>query len=207
VLPGLLIPLLGGGLSFGNLGRVKNVMKNIVLQAQNFSPEIGQKLEELNLISFIHHPETSLRETLQEPFYQGENFQADKHGFHSVTITYTEIFPAYHPYGENEIVMMWDPVQQHRPLYFVFALHKKDEYLDRLCAGKISEEDYVAIRVPYNDPQYSSFIVWNETVHCELTDNGNPGWPYPSFFVLEPDPLTVHSTEEKKAGIHLKLEP
>lgn len=181
-------------------------MKDIVLQAQNFSPEIGQKLEELGVISFIRHPETSLRETLQDPFYKGENFRADKHGFHSVTITYTGIFPAYHPDGENEIVMMWDPVPQHRPLYFVFALHKKDEYLDRLRVGKISTEDYVAIRVPYNDPQYSSFIVWNETVHCELTDNSHPEWPYPSFLVLEPDPLTVHSTEEKKAGINLKLE-
>jgi len=180
-------------------------MKEICIQAQDFTPEIAQKLEDLNLISFIHHPETLLRETLQDPFYKGENFQADKHGFHSVTITYTEIFPAYHPYGENEIVMMWDPVIQFRPLYFVFALFKKDEYLDRLQVGKISTEDYVAIRAPYNDPTYSSFMVWNETVHCELTDNSNPDLPYPSFFVLEPDPLTVHSTEEEKAGIRLKL--
>jgi len=180
-------------------------MKEILIQAQDFTPEIAQKLEDLNLISFIHHPETSLRETLQDPFYKGENFRADKHGFHSVTITYTDIFPAYHPKGENEIVMMWDPAEEFRPLYFVFALHKKNEYLNRLESGKISAEDYVAIRVPYNDPEYSSFIVWNETVHCELTNSRNPDLTYPSFFVLEPDPLTVHSTEEEKAGIRLKL--
>jgi len=182
-------------------------MKEILIQAQNFSPEIGQKLEHLKLISFIRHPETVLRETLTSDFYKGENFRADKHGFHSVTITYTEIFPAYHPHGEHEIVMVWDSVKNFHPLYFVFALHKKDEYLNRLKSGKLSAEDYLAIRVPYNDPAYSSFIVWNETVHCECTDTSSHYLPYPSFFVLEPDPLTVNQTEEQKAGIHLKLVP
>jgi hypothetical protein len=180
-------------------------MKDILLRAQNFTPELGRQLEARQLLSFIRHPEISLRETLQSDYYKGENFRVDKHGFHSVTITYTEIFPAYHPRGENEIVMMWDPVKRVRPLYFVFALHKKEEYLARLRSGKMTAEDYLAIRVPYNDPVYSSFIVWNETVHCELTDNSRPELPYPSFFVLEPDPLTVHYTEEKNAGIHLQL--
>jgi hypothetical protein len=181
-------------------------MKDIFIRTQDLNLGIAQKLERLNLIFFIRHPDISLRRTLKADYYKGENLRADKHGFHSVTITYTDIFSAYHPKGENEIVMMWDPVEKSRPLYFVFALHKKNEYLDRLKSGKISAEDYVAIRVPYNDPEYSSFIVWNETVHCELTDNKNSDLPYPSFFVLEPDPLTVHYTEEKKVGINLKLE-
>ncbi|MCX6089372.1 MAG: hypothetical protein NTX88_03160 [Candidatus Atribacteria bacterium] len=101
--------------------------------------------------------------------------------------------------------MMWDVLSQVRPLYFVFSLWKREEYLNKMKAGVVKEDDYVVIRAPYNDPQYSSFIVWNETVHCELTDRQDPTLPHPSFFVLEPDPLRITRTDEPTYGIRLVL--
>ena len=182
-------------------------MKDLLLKAHELTPEDARLLEEKGLISFIRHPQLSIRKGLASDYFKGDNFRADKHGFHSVTITYTEIFLSSHPKGQDEIVFMWDAQGEFHPLYFVFALHKRGEYLGRIKEGAITAEDYLALRVPYNDPQYSSFIVWHETVHCELTDRREQQAIYPSFFVLELMALKVQYTEEKKYGVHLILQP
>lgn len=180
-------------------------MKTLTLHPREMDEVTARLLEEKELIRFIRHPSPDLRMNLKEDFYKGEDFSATFHSFHSVTITYTDIYLASHPMGYNEIVMMWDPIAQARPLYFVFSLWKRNEYLEKLIAGEMSEDDYIALRVPYNHPRYSSFIVWNGTVHCELTDRHHQELPNPSFFVLEPDPLLIARTDEPAYGIQLTL--
>ena len=180
-------------------------MRNITLRPREMNEKTARLLEEKGLITFIRHPSLEFRQNLKENFYKGEDFNATFHSFHSVTITYTDIFLASHPSGYNEIVMMWDSLAKARPLYFVFSLWKKNDYLYKLYTGNVNEDDYIALRIPYNHPQYSSFIVWNETVHCELTDRYHQELPNPSFFVLEPNPLQITRTDEFAYGIHLTL--
>ena len=180
-------------------------MKNISLRPQNLDERTSRLLEERELVHFIRHPSEQFRKGLKVNFYKGENFIANFHSFHSVTITYTDIFLAYHPKGCNEIVMLWDSLTRTQPLYFVFSLWKNNEYLKRLSIQYLSEEDYIVLRFPFNDPQYSSFIIWSETVHCELTDQYHQDLANPSFFVLEPDPLQIIQTNELNYGVQLVL--
>jgi hypothetical protein len=180
-------------------------MKDLVLHPCDMNEEIAKLLEEKNLTSFIKHPDEKLRKELKNDFYKGEDFSATFHSFHSVTINYTDIYLASHPKGYNEVVMIWDSLKEIRPLYFVFSLYKRDEYMNKLTNREISADDYIVVKFPYNNPRYSSFIIWNETVHCELTDRYHQNLPNPSFFVLEPSPLLISRTDEAAYGTHLVL--
>jgi hypothetical protein len=182
-------------------------MKELQLPARRLTADIARELEELKLISFIHHPDRKQRAELKADFMKGENFPATTHGFHSVTITYTDIFLSAHPPGQDEIVFLWEHEEQVKPLYFVFAGRKREQYLRALEQGKLVSGDFFALRMPFNDPRWSSFIVWDGTVHCELTDTVSPGSIPPSFYVLEPLELKVQYTEEQKHGLRLKLAP
>ena len=175
------------------------------LDIHECTPALAGMLEERGLISFLRHPSAADRTSVRDDFMKGDNFRTHAHGFHSVTITYTDIFLSSHPAGEDEIVFLWDSEVDVRPLYFVFAWEKREQYIDKLVSGNGTASDYVAVRFPPNDPQYSSVIVWHGTVHCELTDSVSPGSLAPSFFVLEPESLTVNYTAEKDHGVWLFL--
>jgi hypothetical protein len=180
-------------------------VKEIALRVKELDAASAGRLESAGLITFVGHPENEIRRTLAADYYKGKDFPADRHGFHSVTITYRDILLSSHPKGQDEIVFMWDSAECFKPLFFVFALHKRDEYLKRLKSGAVTEDDYVALRVPYNDPGLSSFIVWHGTVHCECTDPADGETLYPSFFVLEPQKLVVDYTRERDLGVDLTL--
>ncbi len=176
-------------------------MRDIRIRARALTPAVAKLLEHKGLISFIRHPGLGVRRGLKRDWYKGADFPARIHGFHSVTVTYTDIFLSSHPEGQDEIVFAWDAERKARPLYFVFSLHKRKRYLALLAAGKISAADYVAFLTPMNDPRFSSFIVFHDTVHCELTDRRGSRLVYPSFFVLEPRKLSVNYTREERYGV------
>jgi len=179
-------------------------MRRIEIPVQEMNAKGAALLASRGLVHFLRHPGTKLRNRLHQDFYKEGDFPARFHSLHSVTITYTEIRLAYHPRGFDEIVMLWDPEPRVKPLYFVFSLLQAEEYLKKLDEGTVTSEDYLAFRAPMNHPQWGAFIVWNRTVHCELT-NSVGDFLFPSFYVLEPDPLEVVRTEEHRYGLQLSL--
>lgn len=179
-------------------------MKEIVLAPQKLTPSLAAEMEKSKLVSFIRHPDAAVRAALDKDFMKGPDFKAATHGFHSVTITYTDIFLASHPRGQDEIVFNWDGARGARPLYYIFAKLPRQQYMERLRSGSVGASDYIAVRAPMNDPLFSAFVVWHGTVHCECTA-GRKGLPSPSFFVLEPRGLIVKRTEEEKHGVKLVL--
>ena len=180
-------------------------MKTISLRPRALTPSVARLIEGRGLVTFISHPGLAVRRGLKKDWIKGEDFPARIHGFHSVTVTYTEIFLSSHPEGQDEIVFVWDAERSAQPLYFVFSLHKRVDYLSKLKAGTLTAKDYVVFRAPVNDPRLSAFIVHHGTVHCELTDRRGPRLVAPSFFVLEPRKLSVNYTEEAKHGVRLVL--
>jgi hypothetical protein len=180
-------------------------MRQIILKPRILTPSLAREMEKRKLVSFIHHPSESIRARLTKDYYKGADFRAASHVFHSVTITYTDIFLASHPDGQDEIVFNWDDARRTRPLYYAFALTKRDAYLSLLRSGKVEASDYLVIQAPMNDPRFSAFYVWHGTVHCECTSHGRSGQLFPSFFVLEPKKLVVKRTEEEKEGVKLVL--
>jgi hypothetical protein len=180
-------------------------MKEIVLTPRTVTPALAREMEENKLVSFLAHPPDAVRAALASDYMKGSDFPARTHGFHSVTITYGDVFLASHPKGQDEIVFNWDSSKRSKPLFYVFALGKRDRYLSKLKSGRLTASDYLAIRAPMNDPRFSIFAIWNGTVHCECTDPDDRAKPYPSFFVLEPRGLTVTRTEEMKNGVRLVM--
>lgn len=180
-------------------------MRDIRLRARALTPAIARAMEAGGLVSWVRHPGLDVRRGLRRDWIKGPDFPAATHGFHSVTVTYTDIFLASHPEGQDEIVFLWDAEPRARPLYFVFARHRLARYAKRLAAGNVSAREYLALRIPMNDPRWSAFRVHAGTVHCELTDRRGPRLVYPSFFVLEPVRLSVRRTDEARHGVRLVL--
>ena len=180
-------------------------MREIILTPRVLTPSLAREMEERKLVSFLRHPPDPLRARLVKDYHKGADFPAATHVFHSVTITYTDIFLAAHPDDQDEIVFNWDPARRTRPLYYAFALKKKDPYLSLLHSGRVRASDYLVIQAPMNDPRFSAFHIWNGTVHCECTSPLRRGLLAPSFFVLEPKKLIVNRTEEEQEGVKLVL--
>ncbi len=180
-------------------------MIEIALRPRTVTPALAREMEERKLVSFVAHPADAERAALTRDYMKGGDFPTRGHVFHSVTITYRDIFLASHPTGQDEIVFNWDPAKRSKPLYYVFALAKRDQYLARLKSGRLTASDYLAIRAPMNDPRFGTFAIWHGTVHCECTDPDDRAKPYPSFFVLEPRALKVTRTEEMKNGVRLVM--
>jgi hypothetical protein len=180
-------------------------MTELVLKPRALTPALAREMEEKKLVSFLSHPPDEVRSALAKDYLKGRDFPARTHVFHSVTITYRDIFLASHPASQDEIVFNWDPSKRSKPLFYVFALEKRDRYLSRLKSGRLTTSDYLAIRAPMNDPRFGVFAIWHGTVHCECTDPDDRASLYPSFFVLEPRALTVTRTEEMKSGVRLVL--
>jgi hypothetical protein len=180
-------------------------MRDIRLKPRNLTPAIAREMEERGLVSWVRHPGLEVRRGMTRDFTKGPDFPAAVHGFHSVTVTFTDIFLASHPKGQEEIVFLWDAEPRARPLYFVFARDRLDRYAKLLAAGMVAPSDYLALRIPLNDPRWSAFQVHAGTVHCELTDRHGPRLVYPSFFVLEPVRLSVRRTDEARYGVRLVL--
>jgi hypothetical protein len=177
----------------------------IVLKARTLTDAVAREMEKRKLVSFLAHPPDSVRAALNRDYLKGRDFPTRTHVFHSVTITYKDIFLASHPVGQDEIVFNWDPSKKSKPLFYIFALAKRDRYLAKLKAGRLTASDYLAVRAPVNDPRFGVFAIWHGTVHCECTDPDDRANPYPSFFVLEPRKLIVARTEEMKRGVRLVL--
>ncbi|MDR3210440.1 MAG: hypothetical protein LBU79_00800 [Planctomycetota bacterium] len=77
----------------------------------------------------------------------------------------------------------------YRPLYFFFATCLADEFAKRVAAGRLATEDLCCLRVRYNDPEASFFVVKKQVPHGECVLPG-PGEP-PSFYVSEATDLKI----------------
>jgi len=180
-------------------------LREIRLKPRRLTPALARLLESRGLVSFVRHPGLSTRRGMTRDWIKGPDFDASIHGFHSVTVSYTDIFLSSHPPGQDEIVFLWDAEKSARPLFFVFALDTRERYLKKLASGALLARDYCAFRAPMNDPSFIGFTVHAGAVHCELTDRRGPREIYPSFFVLEPRRLSVNYTRESGHGVALKL--
>ena len=154
-------------------------MNEIILKPRTVTAALAREMEEHKLVSFLAHPADGVRAALIKDYLKGADFPAQTHVFHSVTITYRDVFLASHPAGQDEIVFNWDAAKRSKPLFYVFALCKRQEYLSKLKSGRLDASDYLAIRAPMNDPRFGIFAIWHGTVHCECTDPDNPAETVP----------------------------
>jgi hypothetical protein len=94
----------------------------------------------------------------------------------------------FHPDNE-EFIILKSTRARFKPLYIIIGLSKSAVLEAKAKRGKLNSDDFVALRLKYNDPSMSVFTMLKGTVHCEATsaDKGIG----PVFFVTEPSKLKM----------------
>jgi hypothetical protein len=156
----------------------------IPLSPAAMTGEVMQALEDQGLIirlgPGLHATTAGEGRTVDRPLYE----PAEGYGPHkliAVTVNSHDLAEfGTHPDNE-EFLLIGEP--DCRPLYLVLALHRREE-LERIMRERaLSAADFLALRVRYNDPRSSFFVMLKHTPHSEATNPG-PGRP-PSFYVTE----------------------
>jgi hypothetical protein len=159
--------------------------RTIVLKPVEMTPEIMQNLEDKGLIIRLfphrHDLEVKEGETKSESIYETD----PKYGPHKlITVTVNRSnFDYFGSHEDNEeFLLIGDPAT--KPMYLVIALCDHASLNKKIDQDDVSSEDFVALRVKYNDPFVSFFTMKKDIPHGEVitSRNGNP----PSFYVTEP---------------------
>ena len=163
-------------------------MRELLLKAIPVSEEIMKNLEERRLVKRLLPP----RETLSVS--KGEVkvtkiYATDKrwgsHKLICVAFDKSRVDVAYHP--DNEDFILINNRREQKPLYLIIGIHPSTK-LERLAEkGDLSEKDFIAMRMVFNDPALSFFTMHADTPHCEWTPSGEGAAP--TFFVTEPSEL------------------
>ena len=164
-------------------------MKKLLFKTVDISPELLADLEERGLIKrFLPcadmlnlEPEIDRVDTVysSDPVY-------GSHKLICVGKSITNLKLTSHPDNEEFIIM--NPLKiEFKPLYLVIGLVKHAELQKKAEADMLSEDDIIVIRLKYNDPETSLFIMLKDTPHWECTAPG--AGKAPVFFVTEPTDL------------------
>ncbi len=82
----------------------------------------------------------------------------------------------------EEFLLIGNP--DSKPLYLIVALCKRAVLLEKIKNHSLGAQDFVALRVKFNDPEVSFFVMLKDTPHGEVTVDV-PG-VLASFYVTEP---------------------
>ena len=162
----------------------EKLIKKLEINPVEMSKETMQALEDRNLIIRLYPNRHEL------PAKSGENnekslYESDAdygpHKLIAVTINRASFEDfATHPDNE-EFLLIGDP--HSKPLYLAICLHKKDELNRRIMENSLLPEDFICLRVKYNDPEVSFFTMLANVPHGEAVANSEG--PGASFYVTE----------------------
>jgi len=119
-------------------------------------------------------------QTLDHPVYDSQE-RYGPHRLLSVTVNRIPFVDfATHPDNE-EFLMIGDP--NTKPLYLVIALMYRNELEEKIRKKTVIPEDFVCLRIKWNDPEVSFFTMLTDVPHGEAVTvkEGHP----PSFYVTE----------------------
>ncbi|MCM8765396.1 MAG: hypothetical protein NC920_00910 [Candidatus Omnitrophica bacterium] len=154
-------------------------------------------LEERGLIRLLRPPAELYRYRENGSRVEEIYSSAPRFGTHKlicVVLNTQEIILNVHPDNEDFILLSADHLI-FKPLYLVLALHKYKSLKRKIEDRQLSEKDFIALRLRYNQPLTSVFTLLKDTVHAEVTPKGR-GRP-PIFFVTEPSKLISYSLNLK----------
>ncbi len=96
-----------------------------------------------------------------------------------------------HPDVED-FILIGDPAPDTKPLYLVIALCCQAELEQKINGQSLTDEDFITLRVKYNDPEVSFFSMAKDVPHGEGVAHC-PG-KAASFYVTEPRDLPLQLT-------------
>ncbi len=166
----------------------------IVLNPVEMSPAVMQDLEARGLIIRLcpnnHELEVGDEETRDGTIYSSAA-AFGPHKLITVTVNRTT-FASFGTHADNEeFLLIGDPAT--KPLYLVIALHRRQELAAIIECGELSAADFCCLKVRYNDPFASFFVMLKDVPHGEVVAGGD-GRPA-SFYVTEPRDLGIDLTD------------
>jgi hypothetical protein len=167
------------------------MMMRLQIPSTEMTPRVMQDLQTRGLINLLSPggfaPVVGENESDATVIYSSE----DRYGPHkliscSINATDPTKYFGYHPERE-EFLLIGDP--DTKPIHLVVALCKKDVFEAMARQKALSADDFVALRMKYNDPQVSFFTMNPFFPHGEVTVAG-PG-KIGTFFVTEPRDIVI----------------
>jgi hypothetical protein len=173
------------------------MIENISLVVHEMTPGLMQSLEDNGLIIRLapgkHESCVSEGDIGIVTIYQ-TNEEYGSHMLINATINRSGL-TAFGTHPENEdVFLIGDPST--KELIFVFAHDDLPGLNKKIQTKNIGQDDFIAFKAKYNDPEVSFFTVLKQTPHGEACISG-PGLP-PSFYVTEQTrlPLTKLNWED-----------
>ncbi|MFB3883401.1 MAG: hypothetical protein ACE149_19210 [Armatimonadota bacterium] len=177
--------------------------KAIALKPVEMTPELMEELEQRGLIIRLAPGRHELPAAVGENRWEAIYRSAERFGPHmliTVSVNATDILE-FGTHGDNEeFLLLGSPAA--KPLFLVIALCSQRETEAKAREGRLSAEDFVCLRVAFNDPEVSFFTMRAGVPHGEAVGAGE-GRPA-SFYVAEPRDLETELTD--LAGIRLAIE-
>ena len=163
--------------------------KEILLKPEKVSEKLFLKLEKLKLIKLIRPDrktlETKTKTGTVSRFYTS-SAKSGSHTIMSVGKRSEKIKFSWH--DDNEDFLLLNPENlKFKKLYLLVSYLKKKDFLKKLVSENLSQKDFTAIELEFNNPKLSFFIMLKNTIHCEVTDNSKG--QHPIFFVSESSKL------------------
>jgi hypothetical protein len=169
-------------------------MKAIEVRPVEMTEEVMEDLERRGLIIRMcpGHDDlgAAFGETLTETIYE----PVEGYGPHKlITVTVNrEEFAGFGTHPDNEEFLLIGDCDT-QPMYLAISLVGRAELDSKIACGTLDEEDFIALRVKYNDPRVSFFVMRADVPHGEaILDFGKRP---PSFYVTESRDLPLDLTE------------
>ncbi len=166
----------------------------IGLTPADMTPSVMQNLEDrgqiIRLAPRRHELPAAPGETLWEPIYDSSE-ELGPHRLITVSVNKTTL-DEFGTHADNEEFLLIGDASM-KPLYLVIALCSKEELAGKVARAALSADDFVCLRVRYNDPETSFFTMLANVPHGEAVGeaDGRPA----TFYVAEPRDLDTEMTD------------
>ncbi|MCE5325614.1 MAG: hypothetical protein LLG01_04305 [Planctomycetaceae bacterium] len=168
--------------------------KTIVLKPVEMTAAVMQMLEDRKLIIRLapgrHELAAGAGETLGESIYEAAE-SLGPHKLIAVTVN-RESLAAFGTHVDNEEFLMLGD-NGWRAMYLVVALCMREELAAKIAAGRLTADDFVCLKVKYNDPQVSFFTMLKGVPHGECIAPG--AGKGASFYVTESRDMGIDLTD------------
>lgn len=173
----------------------------IILKPVKSSIKVFNFLEKKGLISVIKPTDKAIKtrtKTGTVDILYTSNKKFGSHRLMCIGKRTKKVQLCYH--SDNEDFMFINPSNaDYQKLYLVFALDKIDVFNKKLSGNLLSNKDFVAVEIVYNNPELSFFTMLKKTVHCEVVKEEDK--QHPVFFVAESSDLKNNKIKHKDLKI------
>ena len=164
--------------------------KTIFIKPVEMTKEVMESLEQKGLITRIVSGAFS-KDPGDDPFcdvvIHSSDIKSGAHEFCSACNNREQVDELL-AHSDHEEVFFIGP-EDAKPLYLIFSFLSLEAFNKKVQEGTLSDEDFITLRVKFNDLEVSLFTIRKGVVHVEFVQPGSNAAP-PSFFFSSGNSLT-----------------